>query len=112
MLKAIFGVVGLLIALAIVSSLAKTQLGALGQIGQTTTRVHGAAGSDSTTAEGSVGGTAGRAVGGARLDGFAATAGAEIPTVQQQVQGVQQSVRDRTADALQQGMQRNQRAQP
>jgi hypothetical protein len=55
---------------------------------------------------------AGRAVGGARLDGFAATAGAEMPTAQQQIQGVQQSVRDRTADALQQGVQRNQRAQP
>lgn len=110
MLKAIFGFVGLLVALAIVSSLAKTQLGAIGQIGETTTRVHRSATSDS--ADTSVNSMAGRAVGGARLDGFAATAGAEEPTVQQQVQGVQQSVRNRTADALQQGVQRNQRAQP
>lgn len=112
MLKVIFGFLGLLVVLAIVSSLAKTQLGAIGQIGQTTTRVQGAAGSGGAAAEGSAGSMAGRAVGGARLDGFAATAGAEMPTAQQQIQGVQQSVRDRTTDALQQGMQRNQRAQP
>jgi hypothetical protein len=112
MLKAIFGLVGLLVVLAIVSSLAKTQLGAIGQIGQSTTRVHSPSVSDSATADGGVGSVAGRAVGGARLDGFAATAGAEIPTAQQQIQGVQQSVRSRTIDAVQQGMQRNQRAQP
>ena len=112
MLKAIFGVVGILLALAIVSSLAKNQLRALGQIGQTTTRVHAPASEDAAGTDGSVGSMAGRAVGGARLDGFAATAGAEMPTAQQQIQGVQQSVRDRTAAALQQGVQRNQRAQP
>lgn len=112
MLRVIFGFLGLLIVLAIVSSLAKTQLGAIGQIGQTTTREQSPSGSDDAVAGGSAGGMAGRAVGGARLDGFSATAGAEMPTAQQQIQGVQQSVRDRTADALQQGMQRNQRAQP
>jgi hypothetical protein len=112
MFRAIFGVLGLLIALAIVSSLAKTQLGAIGQIGQTTTRVHSTSDNDRSAADGNAGSVAGRAVGGARLDGFAATAGAEMPSAQQQIQGVQQSVRDRTADALQQGVQRNQRAQP
>ena len=112
MLKVIFGFLGLLVVLAIVSSLAKTQLGAIGQIGQTTTRTSSPPGSDGSAADGSAGSMAGRAVGGARLDGFAATAGAEMPTAQQQIQGVQQSVRDRTADALQQGVQRNQRAQP
>ena len=112
MLRAIFGFLGLLVVLAIVSSLAKTQLGAIGQIGQTTTRTSSPPGSDGSAADGSAGSMAGRAVGGARLDGFAATAGAEMPTAQQQIQGVQQSVRDRTADALQQGVQRNQRAQP
>ena len=112
MLRVIFGFLGLLVVLAIVSSLAKTQLGAIGQIGQTTTRMSSPPGSDGSAADGSAGSMAGRAVGGARLDGFAATAGAEMPTAQQQIQGVQQSVRDRTADALQQGVQRNQRAQP
>ena len=112
MLRVIFGFLGLLVVLAIVSSLAKTQLGAIGQIGQTTTRAPGTSGSEGSAAGDSAGSMAGRAVGGARLDGFAATAGAEMPTAQQQIQGVQQSVRDRTADALQQGVQRNQRAQP
>lgn len=112
MLKVIFGFLGLLVVLAIVSSLMKTQLGALGQLGQTTTRVQDTASTSGGTGAGSAGSMAGRAVGGARLDGFAATAGAEMPSAQQQIQGVQQSVRDRTADALQQGVQRNQRAQP
>jgi hypothetical protein len=109
MLKAIFGFVGVLIVLAIVGSLGKKQLQAIDQMGQATTRVQSATASDGG---GSVGSVAGKAVGGARLDGFAATAGAEVPTAQQQIQGIQQSVRDRTADALQQGVQRNQRAMP
>jgi hypothetical protein len=112
MFKIIFGFLGLMVVLAIVSSLAKNQLGAIGQIGQATTRVHGPSGDDGAAGGGSAGSMAGRAVGGARLDGFAATAGAEMPTAQQQIQGVQQSVRDRTSDALQQGVQRSQRAQP
>jgi hypothetical protein len=112
MLKAIFGFLGLLLVLVIVSSLAKTQLGAIGRIGQTTTRVQSPSSNNDAAAGDSASSMAGRAVGGARLDGFAATAGAEVPTVQQQIQGVQQSVRDRTVDALQQGVQRNQRAQP
>jgi hypothetical protein len=109
MLKAIFGFVGVLIVLAIVGSLGKKQLQAIDQMGQATTRVQSATASDGG---GRVGSVAGQAVGGARLDGFAATAGAEVPTAQQQIQGIQQSVRDRTADALQQGVQRNQRARP
>ena len=56
--------------------------------------------------------TLARAVGGARLDGFAATAGAEMPSAQQQIQGVQKSVFQRTDDALQQSVQRNKRADP
>jgi len=112
MLKAIFGFLGLMIALAIVSSLAKTQLRAIGQVGQTTTRVHSPTAGESATPDSGAGSMAGRAVGGARLDGFAATAGAEIPTVQQQVQGVQQSVIGRTNDALQQSDQRYKRADP
>jgi hypothetical protein len=112
MLKVIFGFVGLLLVLAIVGSLAKNQLRAIGQIGQTTTRTHAPPNRDGAVTDGNAGSVAGRAVGGARLDGFAATAGAEIPTAQQQIQGVQQSVRNRTTEALQQGAQRNQRAQP
>jgi len=108
MLKAIFGFLGLLIVLAVVSSLVKNPLGAIGQIGQTTTRVLGPSGGDGAAAGGSV---AGRAVGGARLDGFAATAGAEVPAAQQQAQG-QKSVFERQQDALRQSEQRYKTAQP
>ncbi len=112
MFRAIFGFVGVLVALVVVGSLMKHPLGALGLIGPSTTRVHGPASGSAEASSGSVGSMAGRAVGGTRLDGFAATAGAEMPSAQAQIQGVQQSVRDRTADALQQGVQRSQRAQP
>ncbi|MEP7281686.1 MAG: hypothetical protein ABI696_06880 [Rubrivivax sp.] len=113
MLKVIFGALGLLIVLAIVGSLAKNQLGAPGQLGQTATRAADAtAGTSDSSSTGSM---AGKAVGGARLDAFGATAGigAEGPdTAQAQIKGIQQSVRDRTNNALQQGTERNSRAQP
>lgn len=109
MLKVIFGFLGLLIALAVVASLMKTQLGALGQLGKSTTRVHS---STPAADSGSTGSMAGKAVGGARLDGFAATAGADMPSAQAQIQGVQQDVRARTVDALQQGVERSNKAQP
>ena len=109
MLKAIFGFLGLLIVLSIVSSLMKNQLGALGQIGQITNRVQTATGGDAA-APGS--GVAGRAVGGQRLDGFAATAGAEVPTAQQQIQSVQKSVFAQQEEALRKSTDRYKRAEP
>ena len=112
MLKAIFGFLGVMIALAIVSSLAKTQLGALGQIGkigQTTTRVLNPSSSESPNTTSSM---SGRAVGGARLDAFAVTAGAEIASGQQPAQGAQKSVVGRTDDAWRQSEQRYKRADP
>ena len=112
MFKAIFGFLGLLIALAIFSSLAKTQLAAIGQMGQTAARVLSPSGGDGKTADASVGRAAGRAVGGARLDGFAATAGADVPSAQQQLQGTQQSVIGRTDEAWRQSEQRYKRADP
>jgi hypothetical protein len=112
MFKAIYGVLAVLIALAIVSSLTKTQLGALWQTGQTTTRAHSSTGSNSATTNNSVGSMAGRAVGGARLDGFAATAGAEIPSAQPQTSGAQQSMFGRTDDAWRKSEERYKRADP
>jgi hypothetical protein len=114
MLKAIFGFLGLLIALAVIASLMKTQLGALGQLGQSTTRVQGSANStdSSTSTSTSTGSMAGKSVGGARLDAFGATAGADMPSGQAAIQGVQNNVRDRTVDALQKGVERSNRAQP
>jgi hypothetical protein len=49
MFKLIFGVLGLLIALAVVSSLMKSQLGVLGQIGQTTTQLRKPTASEAST---------------------------------------------------------------
>lgn len=114
MLKAIFGLLGLLIVLAVVSSLMKTQLGSLGSLGRTTTQVPvpQGAGEGTNATNGTGGSTAAKAVGGARLDGFAATAGAEMPSAQQQLQGMQQSVQSRTVDALKQGSERTRAAQP
>lgn len=112
MFKAIFGVLGLLIALAIVSSLAKTHVGAIGQIGQAAMRVLSPSGGQGKAADDGVGRAAGRAVGAARLDGFAATAGAEMPNAQQQDQATQQSVIGRTNDAWRQSEQRYKRADP
>jgi hypothetical protein len=112
MLKAIFGFLGLLIALAVIASLMKTQLGALGQLGQSTTRVQSSANSTDSSTSTSTGSMAGKAVGGARLDAFGATAGADMPSGQAALQGVQNNVRDRTVDALQKGVERSNRAQP
>jgi hypothetical protein len=109
MLKAIFGFLGLLIVLSMVGSLMKHQLGALGQIGQITTRVQPPAGIDGAAAGG---GVAGRAVGGQRLDGFAATAGAEVPTAQQQIQSVQKSVFAQQDEAMRKSVDRYKRVDP
>lgn len=112
MFKAIFGVLGLLIALAIVSSLAKTQLAAIGQIGETATRVLNPSGSGAKAADPRAGRASGRAVGEARLDGLAATASSGAPTAQQQAQGADQSVFGRTNEAWRQSEQRYKRADP
>lgn len=112
-MRMIFGVMSLLIVLAIVGTLGKKQLQALGQAGGTTTRVP----LDSQT----------QAVSDAVLDRArdgAATAavpggmpGATLAplgeaTVPMQAQAIQNRMRDATTQALQQGVQRNNDAQP
>jgi hypothetical protein len=87
MLKAIFGLLGLAVVLAIAGSLAKSQLGAIAQLGQTTARVLGP-------------------------PGLAATAGAPMPPAQPRAREVQKSVFERQDDALQQSEQRYKRADP
>lgn len=111
-MRILFGLVGLVIVLGIVASIGKSQLKALSQLGQTSTRV--------VTPGGDVG-PAGGATGSAR-DGAATVAvpggvpGATTATVEttvpMQVQNLQKGVLDRTNAALQQGVQRNQAAQP
>jgi hypothetical protein len=83
-MRMVFGVLSLLVVLAIVGSLAKKQLQAVS--GQT------------TAIPGAVSG--------------AASADAAPVTVGEQSRNIQQQVRDSTAAALQQGVERNERAAP
>jgi hypothetical protein len=111
----IFGVMSLLIVLAIVGTLGKKQLQALGQIGTTSARVptdpDGKAVTDAVL---------GRARDGAATvsvpDGMGAMAGATPGiaegTVPAQAQGIQNNVRNATNAALQKGVDRNGGAQP
>lgn len=112
-MRIVFGLMSLLIALAIVGTLAKKQLQALGQVGNTTTRVP----LDSQTQAVS------DAVLGRAHDGAATIAvpggmpGAAVApmgeaTVPMQAQAIQNRMRDATTNALQQGMDRNNNAQP
>jgi hypothetical protein len=104
MLKALFGLVGLLIALAIVSSLAKSQFGAIRQVGEMTTRLFGSSGSEGAA-------SSGRASGEVRLGGVAAPPGAGASAAPQQGQGGQKSVFGGARDALDQGEERYKRAE-
>lgn len=114
-MRMIFGVMSLLIVLAIVGTVGKKQLQALGQIGATTTRVladpAGKAASDAAMGR-SHDGAATIAVPGA-MGGMAS---AEPPivdaTVPMQAQAIQKSMRDATNAALQKGADRSNNAQP
>ncbi|MDP1692394.1 MAG: hypothetical protein Q8L49_10685 [Burkholderiaceae bacterium] len=86
-MRMIFGVMSLLMALAIVGVLGKTQLQALGQTGATTTRV---------PAEG-------------MADAALAPLEASVPA---QAQSIQNNVRNATHAALQKGVDRSNAAQP
>ena len=104
-MRIVFGVLGLLVVLAIVGSLAKTQLRAV-NAGVTTrpaAAVVEAAGGESPT-----GTRAGAAIGAPGATP-ADTSGLTLP---QQSRSLQQQVRDDTARALQQGADRNARAAP
>jgi hypothetical protein len=114
-MRMIFGLVSLLLVLAIVGTLAKKQLQALGQIGTTTTRAP-------TDAEGKAVTDAvmGRARDGAAtvaaprdMGGMAGAAPAVVEgTVPMQAQAIQNNVRDATNAALQKGADRSNNAQP
>jgi hypothetical protein len=102
-MRIIFGVLTLLIALAIVGTLAKKQLQALGQIGGTTsTRAPADPDAKAVTVAvpGAMGGMA---------DAAPAVAGSTVPM---QVQSIQNNVRSATEAALQKGSDRNNGAQP
>ena len=84
-MKAIFAVVSLLVVLAIVASIARRQLQA------------------------AVPASAGRT---AEIAASAASSDADAATVSEQVRSMQERARTNTARALEQGVQRNERADP
>jgi hypothetical protein len=106
----IFGVLSLLVALAIVGTVAKKQLQALGS-GTVKTRMSEAAsaaqigGPATGDRDGATIGIPGGMPGAVAAD----TSGLTVP---QQAQNIQQQFRDNTTRALQQGVDRNARASP
>ena len=114
-MRIIFGVMSLLIVLAIVGTLGKKQLQALGQIGTTSTRTPTDPAAKAVT-DAVMGrardGAATVAVPGA-MGGFAdATPAVVEGTVAIQAQTIQNNVRNATNAALQKGVDRSNGAQP
>ena len=99
-MKAIFGVLSLVIVLAVIGSIAKKQLFGSGVAG---TGLAGRAAAADRAALAADPGGAARAT---------SPALPSAETVPQQAKTLQQQARDRTAGALQQGADRNQRADP
>jgi hypothetical protein len=114
-MRMIFGVMSLLIVLAIVGTLAKKQLQALGQMGNTSTRTP-----TDPAAKAVTDAVMGRARDGAAtvavpggMGGMAGASPAIVEgTVPMQAQAIQNNVRDATNAALQKGVERNNAAQP
>lgn len=114
-MRIIFGLMTLLLALAIVGSLAKNQLQALGQIGTTSTRAptdaEGKAVTDAVMGRTRDGAATVAVPGG--MGGMAGAAPAMVEgTVPMQAQAIQSNVRDATNAALQKGVERSNTAQP
>jgi hypothetical protein len=114
-MRMIFGVMSLLIVLAIVGTIGKKQLHALSQIGATTARVPADAAGRAVSggdADGNQGGTVTVAVPGA-MGGMASAEPAIVDaTVPMQAQTIQKNMRDATNAALQKGADRSHNAQP
>jgi hypothetical protein len=112
-MRMIFGVMALLIVLAIVGTLGKTQLSALGLTGSAKTRaVHQGAETQAVT-EQVMGGARTGAPTAAVPGGMpGAAAGVVETTVPMQAQAIQNNVRDATNAALQKGAERSNAAQP
>ncbi len=113
-MKAIFGFLSLLVALAIVASIAKKQLQAVGAVGgesNVTTRANQAAKQAAAVAAGP-GDRDGATLG---IPGGMPGAVAADPngdTVPVQARNIENQVRDNAVRAMQQGMKRNERADP
>jgi len=114
-MRIVFGLMSLLIVLAVVGTLGKKQLQALGQIGTTSTRAptdaEGKAVTDAVMGRARDGAATVAVPGG--LGGMAGATPAMVEgTVPMQAQAIQNNVRDATNAALQKGVDRNNRAQP
>jgi hypothetical protein len=104
-MKAVFGILALVIVLAVVGSLAKKQLQAIGG-GESAGRNAAAA-----RESGAFSAKSADRTGAAPVPGAIAV-GADAATVPQQSRDLQERARANTARALEQGAQRNQRADP
>ena len=114
-MRMIFGVMSLLIVLAIVGTLGKKQLQALGQIGATTTRAptDPAGQGGHRCRDGACADGAATVAVPARWAGMAdATPAIVEGTVPMQAQAIQNNVRNATNAALQKGVDRSNNAQP
>jgi hypothetical protein len=109
MLRAIFAFVGILIVVAIVGQLGKTQMQLFSGSSQSATRVM----NTDPNADVDAAAKAARdpATRGGRMDVFPGAAPAEPLNVQQQSINIQNQVRDRVQQNLQQGVQRSNNAQ-
>ncbi|MEO5696919.1 MAG: hypothetical protein ABIQ60_07280 [Burkholderiaceae bacterium] len=108
-MKMLFGVLSLLIVLAIVGSIAKKQLQAVNSGVSTSVKEASRTANGGTPAPGTRDGATLSIPGG--MPGAIAADTADL-TVRQQAQGIQQQVRDSTVNALQQGVDRNARTVP
>ena len=114
-MRIVFGLMSLLIVLAVVGTLGKKQLQAFGQIGTTATRAptdaEGKAVSDAVMGRARDGAATVAVPGG--MGGMAGATPAMVEgTVPMQAQAIQNNVRDATNAALQKGVDRNDRVQP
>jgi hypothetical protein len=110
-MKAIFGILSLVIVLAIVGSLAKKQLQAIGG-GASTARNAAAVTQSGAFAPATGGDRDGATLGIPGGMPGAIAADPNGPTVAQQARSMQERARVNTERALQQGMQRNRQADP
>jgi hypothetical protein len=109
-MKAIFGILGLVVALAIVSSVAKKQLQALGMVGASPRNAAAASQSGAFARENAGGDRDGATVGIPGGMPGAIVADPNGLTVPQQARNMQEQARANTVRALEQGMQRNRQA--
>ena len=108
-MRMIFGVLSLLVVLAIMGTVAKKQLQALSSSG-VSTRINQAAGGDPSGSTGGDRDGATLAIPGGMPGGVAAdSTGLTVP---QQAQNIQQQFKQSTERALQQGVDRNARSAP